>query len=514
MLKKQNHFEWTDECQQDLKDLKSYLSNPPLLAKPKDGERLLIYLVVLEVAISAVLVREDKVVLPLRNILRKHELSDRLAKWAIELSEYDIIYQPRTVIKSQVLAYFVADFGMNLVPGAKKELQVFTGANPGTWTLFTDTSSNVKGAGLEIILIPPSGEVIRQAIKCYLIINNEAEYEAVIAGLELYGILPEDKKKSQLLRQKAAWYCLIRGNLYRKRFGGPLARCLGPSQTKYVMREVHEGHYSNHVWGRSLVKTLIRSGYYWSKMEEEAENVVVRCDKCQRYANNMYRLVELLHLVISPWPFMKWGMDIVRSLPQAKGKVQFMLVLTDYFSKWVEVGAFKQVREKEVRDFIWKNIICQFGVPKKIVCDNGPQFKGAKITEFFQSWQIKRITSAPYHPAANGQDESTNKVIIINLKKRFEESKSKWPEIGEPSTRYTHATEEENKEELRVNLDLLEDRREVALIRKAAQKHMIEQYYNRKANLRYFKIGDFVLKKEKDQKKGVIQCSRFHTSKL
>lgn len=95
-------------------------------------------------------------------------------------------------------------------------------------------------------------------------------------------------------------------------------------------------------------------------------------------------------------------MDIVGPLPQAKGKVRFLLVLTDYFTKWVDVGAFKQVREKEVRDFIWRNIICRFGVPKEIVCDNGPQFIGAKITEFFQSWQIKRITSTPYHLVANG----------------------------------------------------------------------------------------------------------------
>ncbi|XP_075101785.1 uncharacterized protein LOC142177215 [Nicotiana tabacum] len=156
-------FEWADECQQALKDLKSYLSNPPMLAKPKDGERLLIYLVM------------SKVV----------ELSGRLAKWEIELSEHDIIYQPRTAIKSQVLVDFVADVSTNLVPGAEKELQVFTGANPGTWNFFTYGSSNVKAVGLGIVLIPPSGNVIKQAIKYYQITNNEAEYETVIAGLEL-----------------------------------------------------------------------------------------------------------------------------------------------------------------------------------------------------------------------------------------------------------------------------------------------------------------------------------------
>ncbi|XP_070004248.1 uncharacterized protein [Nicotiana sylvestris] len=136
----------------------------------------------------------------------------------------------------------------------------------------------------------------------------------------------------------------------------------------------------------------------------------------------------------------------------------------------------------------------------------------------------------PYHPVGNGQAESMNKVIIKNLKKRLEESKGNWPkvlpgvlwayrittkistgeipfsliygaeavitvEIGEPSMRYTQTTEESNEEEMRINLDLLEERREAALIRMAAQKQVMDRYYNRKARLRYFKIRDFVLKK-------------------
>ncbi|XP_070017885.1 uncharacterized protein [Nicotiana sylvestris] len=124
---------------------------------------------------------------------------------------------------------------------------------------------------------------------------------------------------------------------------------------------------------------------------------------------------------------------------------------------------------------------------------------GAQITEFFQSWQIKRVTSTPYHPVGNGQTESIDKVIINNLKKRLEESKV---EIGEPSIRFTRASEKSNNEEMRINLDLLEGKREAALIRMAAQKQVIERYYNRKARLRFFKIGDFVLKKVFQSMKG------------
>ena len=51
-----------------------------------------------------------------------------------------------------------------------------------------------------------------------------------------------------------------------------------------------------------------------------------------------------------------------------------MLVLTDYFTKWVEVGAFQQIRDIVVRNFVWKNIICRFDVPREIVTDNRSQF--------------------------------------------------------------------------------------------------------------------------------------------
>ncbi|XP_070034509.1 uncharacterized protein [Nicotiana tomentosiformis] len=118
-----------------------------------------------------------------------------------------------------------------------------------------------------------------------------------------------------------------------------------------------------------------------------------------------------------------------RPLPWALCKAKFILFMSDYFSKRVEAQAYEKVREKEVIDFIWDHIICRFRMPSKIVCDNGKQFIGTKVTKFLEDHTIKRILSTPYHPSGNGQDESTNKTILQNLKKRLTDAKGKWKEI-------------------------------------------------------------------------------------
>jgi len=108
-----------------------------------------------------------------------------LAKWAVKISRYDIEYRPRTSIKSQILADFVAYFAPALITEVEKELLLKSGTSSVIWTLFTDGASNAKGPGLGIVLKPPTDNVVRQSIRTITLTNNEAEYEAMITGLEL-----------------------------------------------------------------------------------------------------------------------------------------------------------------------------------------------------------------------------------------------------------------------------------------------------------------------------------------
>ena len=91
-------------------------------------------------------------------------------------------------------------------------------------------------------------------------------------------------------------------------------------------------------------------------------------------------------------------MDIVGKLPAAPGKLTYLLVVTDYFTKWIEAAPYAQIQEKQVVDFVWKHIICRFGLPKEIVCDNGSQFIGTRFRGFCENWGVQLKFSTPEIP--------------------------------------------------------------------------------------------------------------------
>ena len=124
---------------------------------------------------------------PLKMVLRKPELTGRLPKWSVRLSLYDIIYEPRTDIKSQVLADFVADFNPSLLAQVDEELQcMMSKTKTKPWSLFTYGALNVNGTCLGLVLKSPQGDIMAHAICCdFRATNNEAEYEALIIGLTM-----------------------------------------------------------------------------------------------------------------------------------------------------------------------------------------------------------------------------------------------------------------------------------------------------------------------------------------
>ncbi|XP_074346342.1 uncharacterized protein LOC141685117 [Apium graveolens] len=112
---------------------------------------------------------------------------------------------------------------------------------------------------------------------------DEAPKETWMTPILAYvreGTLPEDKFKARRLRYQAARYVIYDEVLYKRGFNQPLLRCIDEEEGNYILREVHEGICGNHSGGSSLAMKVLRQGYYWPTMKEDAKNFVRACDHC------------------------------------------------------------------------------------------------------------------------------------------------------------------------------------------------------------------------------------------
>ena len=125
-------------------------------------------------------------------------------------------------------------------------------------------------------------------------------------------------------------------------------------------------------------------------------------------------------------PFEKWELDFVGTINLASKKKRYILVCTDYVTKWVEAKDIPRVTEKVVVDFLHEDIFTRFGVPREIVTDQGSQFTSHLMTTLVQHYKIKHKLSSPYHPQGNGQVESTNKVLESILTMTVEKHHKDW----------------------------------------------------------------------------------------
>jgi len=118
-----------------------------------------------------------------------------------------------------------------------------------------------------------------------------------------------------------------------------------------------------------------------------------------------------------------WGMDIIGPFSPGKGQTKHLLVVVDYFTKWIEVEPLATITARNVQNFV-----CRFGVPHSIVSDNGQQFIDQGLMTFYKDLGIKSLTSSVEYPQTNGQAEAANKVLLNELKKRLGTAKGRWTE--------------------------------------------------------------------------------------
>jgi len=99
-----------------------------------------------------------------------------------------------------------------------------------------------------------------------------------------------------------------------------------------------------------------------------------------------------------PWCFAQWSLDIVGPFPKVAGNKKWLLVSTDYFTKWVEVEPLANIRDVDTKRFVWENIVTRFGIRYTLISNNGLQFDNKNFKKYCCDLGIKNRYSTPTYP--------------------------------------------------------------------------------------------------------------------
>ncbi|KAM2597296.1 hypothetical protein TB2_041632 [Malus domestica] len=331
-----------------------------------------------------------------------------------------------------------------------------------------------------------------------------------------------NEKHSRKTRVHATNYVTYQNELYRKGEDGLLLLCLGPQEGARVISEVHEGVCGAHQSGRKMRWLLRRHGYFWPRILKDCIEFARGCVQCQIHGPIQRVTAESLHSV----------MDVIGKITPTSGatKHAWIIVATDYFTKWVEAKSYAELTSKEVCDFVEEHIVTRFGVPETIITDNGTIFTAERFKEYTANLKIRLEQSTPYYPQANGQAEASNKVLIGILEKIIKERPDMWhlklnealwayrtsPRSATATTPYaltyghdamlpvelsinslrlieqSSLFSAEYNQSMRQELEDLEEARLDAYNLLVAQKQIAEWAYNQKVRQKTFGEGDLV----------------------
>ena len=319
-------------------------------------------------------------------ILKKSELSPRLARWAIQLADYD--------------------YDVEHTPGRHNNV--------------ADTLSRA-----ELIAAIDNDQHSRLNDEMKDSQNHDYFLGPIILYLEK-GKFPPDMSKKNIKQVKADSenFCLINGVLYRIE-GAKRLLAIPASQRKLLLFSAHESLMALHP---GITKTLLKmkDKYWFPHMTRHVTEHIKSCGSCQRRKTPKIPMRVPLKNQMASNPFQVLSVDFQGPYTTSDAGNKYILVFTDHFTKWCEMIPTKDQLATTVAQIYVEQIFCRYGCSEILISDRGKTFMSNLVEQINKLFKVDHRLTSPYHPQTNGQVEVYNRSIANMLSHVVDENHKDW----------------------------------------------------------------------------------------
>ena len=471
LTEKAKPWQWSQQCNEAFDQLKEKLLSPPILSFPQFDKVFVVDTDASQHGLGAVLSQEgDHVIAYASRVLTKAERQYCATRkemlgmvWAVRCFRL-YLWGRRFIVRTdhnslQWLRNFKEPQGqvarwLDILAEYDFSVQ----HRPGLQHSNADALSRLpcKQCGLQTSTPPPglpdavkkggSGDgaaLLQEGSVCFLSVEDpkqlqdkDADLRQVILWLQhddFPPVLPKDGSKCvQTLWSQKDHLVLDGGVLYRrwedvpgKGFNPHLQLVIPRTSIQAVLKEFHDTPTGGHL---GLRKTLekVRSRFYWPGQRHDVVNWCKACAECASRKSPTRRRRAPMQSGLVGTPMQRVAMDILGPLPVTARENKYVLVVGDYFTKWVEAYPMPNMEAKTVAELFVNHFIARFGVPDVLHTDQGRNFESTLLKETCLLLGVQKTRTSPYHPQSDGLIERFNRTLLNMLSIAAVENERDW----------------------------------------------------------------------------------------
>jgi hypothetical protein len=242
---------------------------------------------------------------------------------------------------------------------------------------------------------------------------------------------------TDLVRTESQQYCLLDHVLYHEwdktkvkpRLSTSSYRAVIPKSLQAeLLRQYHDGVCGAHL-GESKTYERIADTFYWSSMYRDVRQYVQSCVKCAaRKTSFHHSQTPLLSIPRPTQPFESLGIDVLGPLPTTRQKNKYIVVITDYFTRWPIALPMKNQRASTIATLLVEQVFCQHGFPATLLSDRGSNFLSELMKAVLHVFHVKKLNTTSYHPQTNGLTERFNHTLCVMLSHYVSKNQNDWDE--------------------------------------------------------------------------------------